>query len=105
MSVTETLDPKSKNVEGSKNAPMQPLAWLHPYESSAGKKGTTFCTTMGAAADLRCADLRRLLVNAAHWCMEESIEADLCVDTVGAFDPRYFGFAVHEQGRRPADYA
>ena len=44
--VTETLEPKSSFVN-EKNDPMQPLAWLHPYTASNGKKGTTFCTTMG----------------------------------------------------------
>ena len=33
--VTEQLDPKSKPV-ASKNNPMQPLAWLHPYSSPNG---------------------------------------------------------------------
>ena len=87
------------------DTPTMPLAWTKEYTGDQHKSSRIFCTTMGATADLRCADLRRLLVNAAHWCMEESIEADLCVDTVGAFDPSYFGFAAHEQGRRPADYA
>ncbi|MDA7520518.1 hypothetical protein N8531_01210, partial [bacterium] len=31
--VTQSLDPASKPIEGPKNSPMMPLAWLHTYES------------------------------------------------------------------------
>ena len=41
--VTKTMDPKSENVEGKKNDPMQALAWLHPYVAPDGKtKGEAF---------------------------------------------------------------
>ena len=50
--VTESLDPKSKNLVGPKNEPMQPIAWLHDYTAPNGTtKGHSFCTTMGAAVD------------------------------------------------------
>ena len=84
--VTTTLDPKSPNVEGKQNNPMQPLAWLHPYESPAGKKGTTFCTTMGASDDLVSEDLRRLLVNAVYHL------TGLDVQYVDPFYPSFYGF-------------
>jgi hypothetical protein len=87
------------------DTPTMPLAWVKEYTGDENKTSRIFCTTMGAAPDLVCADLRRLLVNAAYWCLEESIADDPCTDTVGAFDPTYFGFATHEKGRRPSDYA
>ena len=43
--VTETLDPNSKNVQGEKNNPMQPFAWLHAYAAPNGTIGKSFCTT------------------------------------------------------------
>ena len=90
--VTETLDPKSKNIEGSKNDPMQALAWLHPYESSAGKKGTTFCTTMGASVDLVNEDLRRLLVNAVYHLTGLDVPKKADVAYVDSFYPSFYGF-------------
>ncbi|MFP6893795.1 MAG: hypothetical protein VCA18_08600, partial [Opitutales bacterium] len=90
--VTDTLDPKSKNIEGSKNDPMQALAWLHPYESSAGQKGTTFCTTMGASVDLVNEDLRRLLVNAVYHLTSLEVPKKADVAFVDPFYPSFYGF-------------
>lgn len=87
------------------DTPTMPIAWTKEYTGDAGTTSRIFCTTMGAASDLPCADLRRLLVNAAYWCMEEPIAEDSCVDTVGAFTPTYFGFGKYEKGKRPSDYA
>ena len=87
------------------DTPTMPIAWTKEYTGDGGTTSRIFCTTMGAAADLQCADLRRLLVNAAYWCMEVPIDEHSCVDTVGAFTPTYFGFAKNEKGRRPSDYA
>ena len=90
--VTKTLDPKSENVEGKKNDPMQPLAWLHSYESSGGKKGTTFCTTMGASVDLVSEDLRRLLVNAVYHLTGLEVPKNADVAYVDPFYPSFYGF-------------
>jgi hypothetical protein len=90
--VTETLDPKSPNVEGKQNDPMQPLAWLHPYESPAGKKGTTMCTTMGASVDLVNEDLRRLLVNAVYHLTGLEVPKKADVEYVDPFYPSFYGF-------------
>jgi type 1 glutamine amidotransferase len=87
------------------DTPTMPLAWTKQYTGDDGRTSPVFCTTMGAASDLLCADVRRLLVNAAFWCLGESVEAEACVDTVGDFDPTYFGFATHKTGLFPSDYA
>ena len=64
--VTESLDPASKNLEGPKNNPMMPLAWLREYTAPNGTtKGKAFCTTLGASTDFADEDLRRLVVNAS----------------------------------------
>jgi type 1 glutamine amidotransferase len=83
------------------DTPTMPLAWTRSYTGEAGRTSRVFCTTMGAAPDLKCADLRRLLVNAACWLMEEEIDPGGCVDTVGAFNPSYFGFGAHRKGLHP----
>jgi len=45
---------------------------------------------MGASQDLEAAGSRRMLVNAAFWCLglEKQISATLNVDVVGEFRPR-----------------
>ncbi len=91
--VTKTLDPKSEPVEGKKNDPMQPLAWLHPYTAPDGKtKGTSFCTTMGASVDLVSEDLRRLIVNAAYHLTGLEVPKKADVDYVDPFYPSFYAF-------------
>ncbi|MEZ5327555.1 MAG: hypothetical protein R3F19_21095 [Verrucomicrobiales bacterium] len=91
--VTESLDPKSKNVDGKKNVPMQPLAWLHPYTAPNGEtKGQSFCTTMGASVDLVNEDLRRMLVNAAYFLLGHEVPEKADVDYVDPFYPSFYGF-------------
>tara|TARA_B100001057_G_scaffold175270_1_gene175864 strand:- start:5207 stop:6259 length:1053 start_codon:yes stop_codon:yes gene_type:complete len=106
--VTATLDPKSKLVEG-KNEPMQPLAWLHPYEAPNGKGGTTFCTTMGASVDLVSEDLRRLLVNAAYHLTGLKVPQNADASYVDPFYPSFYGFIRDKNhwpslDMQPSDY-
>jgi len=86
------------------DTPTMPVAWIRKYTGDEKKTSRVFCTTMGAASDLTCSDLRRLLVNAAYWCMEEEIDANNCVDTIGEFNPSHFGFGTHREGLYPSDY-
>ena len=106
--VTASLDPKSKLVEG-KNDPMQPLAWLHPYEAPNGKGGTTFCTTMGASVDLVSEDLRRLLVNAAYHLTGLKVPKNADASYVDPFYPSFYGFIRDKNhwprlDMQPSDY-
>ncbi len=99
------MDPQDKAVEGEKNDPMMPVAWIKTYSPSAGKTARVFTTTMGAAQDFRSAGLRRLLVNASYWALglEDQIPAQSKVDIVGTYEPTYFGFGKHTQGVHPQD--
>jgi hypothetical protein len=91
--VTETLDPKSKNVEGGKNDPMQPFAWLHSYTAPDGMtKGKSFCTTGGASVDFVSEGLRRIVVNAAFHLTGLEVPAKADVDYVDSFYPSFYGF-------------
>jgi len=106
--VTASLDPKSKLVEG-KNDPMQPLAWLHPYEAPNGKGGTTFCTTMGASVDLVSEDLRRLLVNASYHLTGLKVPKNADASYVDPFYPSFYGFIRDKNhwprlDMQPSDY-
>ena len=98
--VLEGMQPTDKAVAGTVNEPMMPLAWLKEYQAPGGKPGKAFCTTMGAATDLPCEDLRRLLVNAAYYLtgLESKIADKAKVDIVGRFEPTMFGF------KREPDY-
>jgi hypothetical protein len=89
------------------NDPMMPIAWIKSYTSRGGKTGRVFTTTMGAAEDLASEGLRRLLVNAAYWCvgMEDQIPARAKVDLVGDFRPTPFGFGKFRRGLKPGDLA
>lgn len=107
--VTQNLDPKSKPVP-SKNMPMQPLAWLHPYQSPNGNSGTTFCTTMGGSVDLVNEDLRRLIVNAAYFLTGLEVPSNADVDYVDPFYASFYGFTKNKKDywknldMQPQDY-
>ena len=92
-----------KPVEGRKNDPKLPIAWVKSYTGSAGKPARVFTTTMGAATDLENAGVRRMLVNAAYWAtgLEEQIQGDSIVDFVGDYKPLPFGFKGEAAGVRP----
>lgn len=94
--VTENLNPSSRPVAG-KNNPMQPLAWLHTYQSPRGSSGTTFCTTMGASVDLASEDLRRLLVNAAYHLTGLDVPSKADVAYVDPFYPSFYGYTKDQK--------
>jgi hypothetical protein len=105
--VTETLDSNSKAVEGAKNAPMMPVAWVKTYKGATGNVARVFNTTMGASQDLQSEGVRRMLVNAVYWGlgMEDKIDAKSNVEIVGTFEPSRFSFGGYVKGKKPADYA
>lgn len=107
--VTASLDPKSPNIDGPKNDPMQPFAWLHPYVSPEGTKGQSFCTTAGASVDLVNEDLRRMIVNAVYFLTDKPVPEKADVAYVDPFYPTFFGFINDaeywaNQNLQPSDY-
>jgi type 1 glutamine amidotransferase len=101
------MKPTDKPVEGRKNNPMMAMAWTRTYEGANGKTGRVFTTTMGAATDFESEGLRRLVVNAAYWCvgLEAEIPAKSNVELVGEYKPLPFGFGKYKKGVRPSDHA
>lgn len=94
-----------------KNNPMMPVAWTKTYEDN-GNKGRVFSTTMGSAADLANAPLRRLVVNGIYWAvgLEKKIpRKGAKVDIVGDFNPAQYGFASDdywiEKNLAPSDFS
>ena len=104
--VLDGMTPDAKPVEGKKNEPMMPVAWVKSYKGASGKTSTVFNTTMGAATDLVSEGTRRMLVNSMFWCleMEDAITADLNVSIVGDYKPTKFGFGGFRKGLKPSDY-
>jgi type 1 glutamine amidotransferase len=92
-------------LEGPKNNPMMPLAWVRDYKGDTGKTSKIFTTTMGAAVDLENEGLRRLVINACYWGLglEAKIQPKSSVEYVGEYKPLWFGFAKHKKGVKPAD--
>lgn len=105
--VLKGMNPDDGPVEGVKNNPMMPMAWTRTYRGTQDQVGRVFMTTMGAATDLESEGLRRMLVNAAFWCvgLEDRIGARTQVECVGDFKPLPFGFKKFKRGVRPSDHA
>jgi hypothetical protein len=104
--VLEGMKPTDKAVSGTQNDPMMPIAWIKTYQGDKGRVGRVFTTTMGAATDLESEGLRRLLVNAAYWClgMQEKIPSRAKVDIVGRYNPSPFGSGGYRKGVKPSDH-
>ena len=89
----------------TKNSPHQPLAWYRIHKNEAGNTNKVFCTTMGAATDLRDESLRRLLVNSVYWCFNMEVPAKADVQFVGDYQPSAYCFGGFRKGVRPEDFA
>ena len=105
--VLENMKPTDKPVVGAKNDPMMPVAWTRTYKGAGGQVGRVFATTMGCAQDFQSEGLRRLVVNAAYWCvgLEEKIPAKANVDLVGQYHALPFGGGKFRKGITPAEHA
>jgi hypothetical protein len=105
--VLQGMKPADAPVEGNKNDPMMPIAWIKSYTGQQGKTARIFTTTMGAATDLESEGLRRLLVNAAYWAvgLEDKIPDRSNVELVGDYHPLPFGFNAFKKGVKPEDHA
>ena len=97
------MDPNDKPNPQKKPVP---VAWLKTYTGTEGKASRVFTTTMGHADDLQSEGFRRLLVNAAYWCvgMEDKIPAKSKVDLVGEYKPNKIGMGGFKKGVKPEDY-
>ncbi len=96
--VTESLDPSSLPVEGQKNQPMMPLAWLKSYPTPDGEgTGRCFATTAGASVDFKWEDLRRLFINAAYHLTGLVVPLRADAEPVDPFEPSFYG-------HQPEDY-
>lgn len=95
------MNPTDAAVENEKNAPMMPVLWTKTYAVDDGKTGRAVTSTMGSATDMQSEGFRRLMVNACYWLLEMDTSPDSCVDIVGEYRPRDFGFNGAEKGVKP----
>ncbi len=93
--VVAGMKPTDKPVDGAKNDPMMPIAWIRTRPSRV------FVTTMGASQDFLSEGLRRLLVNACTWAVGLDVPARANVDIVGTYEPAPFGFGGYRKGVKP----
>lgn len=91
------MKPTDPPVEGKKNDPMMPIAWVR-------EDMKVICSTMGSATDFVHPGLRRFVVNSAYWATGLEIPETLNIDFVGEFEPTPFGFNKFVKGKKPADY-
>jgi hypothetical protein len=99
------MQPTDTPVAGVKNDPMMPIAWSRTYRGEQGQEGRVVATTMGSSTDFASEGLRRLLVNAAYWCvgLESKIPAKADVALVGDYQPSPFGNDKFKKNVKPSD--
>ena len=78
------------------NEVMPPIVWTKNYKLENGAPGQSVTTTIGAAVDMLDEDVRRLLVNATLYLLEEKVPSKAKVDLVGDFKPTAFQFHKDE---------
>ena len=80
-----------------------PVAWTKTWTGNAHRPARVFHSTMGSAKDFESAGMRRLVVNAAYWCLklEEVIAEESNVDLVGEYVPLPSGFNYDKLGVQP----
>jgi hypothetical protein len=98
-------DRASDRVEQPVNQPAMPVAWTREITNSAGTMNRVFCTTLGAATDLKNEGLRRLVVNAVFWGLKLEAPASTDVAPVDAYEPLMYGFDGFRRGIKAADHA
>lgn len=91
-------------VEQGVNDPMMAVAWTREVKNAAGTTNKALCTTMGAATDLLCEDLRRLVVNSVFWGLGLEVPAKADVTFVDPFEPSMYGFDGNNKGLTPDDF-
>jgi hypothetical protein len=83
---------------------MMAVAWTREVKNAAGTTNKALCTTMGAATDLLCEDLRRLVVNSVFWGLGLEVPAKADVTFVDPFEPSMYGFDGNNKGLTPDDF-
>ena len=89
---TEVADTNPAADGYNPNEPMMPIAWMKSYQLPDGKPGTAFTTTIGSSTDLANEGVRRLMVNAAFYLLNQEVPEKAKVDLVGNYQPSAYSF-------------
>lgn len=100
----QTLKAMDPSDPPNLNKAIMPLVWLRDFKGPSGKTSKFLCSTIGAATDLNCEDLRRLFVNAAFQLTGLPVPDKADVTTVGEFKPTRFGFNGYVKGVKVSDH-
>ena len=89
----------SSPVDGK---PPIPIAWTKSHKGKGEDSARVFTTTMGHGDAFRSEDFRRMLVNAAYWCveLESKINGLADVSMRGEYDPGPAGVRGFQPGHR-----
>ena len=98
------MKPDDGPVEGKKNDPMMPVAWIRARPMENGRSQMVVCTTMGAATDFVAPGLRRLVANSVFHACGLEVPAEMNVGIVGDYQPSEFGFDKGKKGLKPGDF-
>jgi hypothetical protein len=79
------------------NKAIMPIVWLRSYHSASGRTSQMLCSTIGAAIDLECEDLRRLMVNTSFFLTGLPVPRRADVTLVGEYNPSMFGFDKYKR--------
>jgi hypothetical protein len=90
--IVQRKEQDGQEVPVDLNDPMMPIAWIKSYQLPGGKSGKVFTSTLGASTDLLAEGSRRMLVNAAFWCLDLEVPRRAVVDLVGEYNPSRFAF-------------
>ena len=101
-----TGQPLIGRKRGGKSNPKKeplPVAWITHWQTTGGQSARVFQSTMGSGKDFESAGLRRLVINAAYWCMgmEASISDERSVEYVRPYKPLPSGFNYEQLGVVP----
>lgn len=103
--VLKGMNPSDPPLEGPKNNPMMPVAWLRTNPNAKSElPPNVFTTTMGSGLDFLNEDLRRLIVNASFWLLGRDVPKRANAKIVGKYKPSPIGFGKHLTGKRPGDF-
>lgn len=101
--VTKTLDSTSAEVP-SKNNPAQPVVWTREFTWPNGNTSKVLTSTMGAGIDLLDANLRLLLVNAAHERLGLPVPDKADASLPAGYKPSFYKVGKYRKACTPADF-
>ncbi|MEI7900181.1 MAG: hypothetical protein WCK89_08005 [bacterium] len=87
---------------------LMPLVWTREIKRDSGAVSRVVMSTIGAAPDMECEDLRRLYVNSIYWAVgkESGIPKKADVSYIGGeWKASPFGGGTFKKGLMPKDFA